>query len=465
MANRAFDVIVVGAGTAGLPAAICAADRGLRVGLVEAAGVVGGTLHLSTASISAAGTSIQARHGVVDSAELHYDDCMRINRGTGDAKLLAAWTQGAAEMIEWLLSIGWSCDPDAPVLAPEHDLYAIPRTYRSTDQGFGLIDAFKRQLDRGRQQGNIELLLNTRMRSLVHKDGAVGGIVVERDSGLVELNARAVILTTGGYTASERHWRDIHGMAPLRYFRPTVLGDGLEAVSDIGGYYRFSEHVLPTFGGTRDIDSPDFAWIYTVILPSIRPPWEIYVNASGERFMAEDEPSIDARERALMKQPEWFFWCIFDQAIHEQSPKFFRWSDGQVAELFARGGDYVIADTLEELAAKCAMPPNALFATVANYNRGQAAGQDSFGRRAMPLPISGGPYYAVKHYGISICSAAGLAVNADLAPVRQDGSPIDGLYAAGEVIGVGFLGNAFLSGSIVSAAVTFGRQLGQRVLA
>ncbi|MFD2134859.1 FAD-dependent oxidoreductase [Novosphingobium resinovorum] len=113
-----YDVIVVGAGTAGIPAALGAVERGLKVALVEAAADIGGTLHLSSASISAGGTDLQRRAGIADSAGDHFADALRINHGTGDHVLLRKWTEEAGPMVDWLESIGWTCMDGVPTSPP-----------------------------------------------------------------------------------------------------------------------------------------------------------------------------------------------------------------------------------------------------------------------------------------------------------------------------------------------------------
>ncbi len=464
--DNQFDVIVVGAGTAGIPAALGAAERGLRVALVEAAGDIGGTLLLSSASISAAGTSIQARAGVADDAETHFRDCLRINHGTGDHQLLRRWVDEAPAMIEWLLSIGWTCTPDEPTFAPEHDLYNIARTYRSSNQGITLIDAYRPQVARAVAEHGLDLRLNTRFTGFLTEGDRVTGITAHQGGQDIELSAKAVIVTTGGFSGSARHWQDLHGVVPLRYHIDTVVGDAIDAVRRIGGALWFEDYVLPAFGATRDIGSPASAWIHSFVLPSMRAPWEAYINQKGERFMPEDEPSIDARERAVMAQPEWSFWAVYDQTIRDEAPPLFRWEPGKLEAMFAGPDeDYVVADTLAELAAKTGMPPEALKRTIDLYNRGQKAGSDMLRRQHLPRSIENGPFYAVRHYGCSISSYPGIRVNEKLQARRPDGSVIEGLYGAGEVIGIGFLGHGFLSGSIVSSAVTFGRALGREVLA
>lgn len=97
-----YDLIVIGAGTAGIPAAIFAAARGARVLMLDAANDIGGTLHLSTGQMSAAGTKLQASLGIVDSAQAHFDDVMRISKGTADPELVRLAVDNAATSFDWL---------------------------------------------------------------------------------------------------------------------------------------------------------------------------------------------------------------------------------------------------------------------------------------------------------------------------------------------------------------------------
>lgn len=473
---KQYDVIIVGAGTAGIPAALEAGARGLSVALVEASQDIGGTMHLSTASISAAGTSIQTRQGIEDSPDAHYADYLRINHGTGHAPLVRKWMDEAANMIEWLISLGWAAREDQAMLAPEHDLYSIARTYRSVDMGEGVIRAFRGALDKALADGaKIELMLETRFTQLIEAGGEVSGIKISRTAGTGdgaetsaaedELYAKAVILTTGGFTGSAEKWQEFHDINPLRYGLPTSQGIAIDAVRAIGGTTWFDDYCLPAFGGTRDIGGPPASWIHSFMLPAIRQPWEIYVNLDGQRFMAEDEPQIFNRELAIRGQREWGFWVVYDQGIRENAPPLFRMTaDEQDAKFAGADEDYVRAETLPELAEKMGVPASALRHNIELYNQGQAAGSDMLGRRHLPAPIMKAPFYAVRHFGFTISSYPGVRVNEDLAVVKADGTPFKGLYAAGEAIGIGFLGLGFLSGSIVSSAITFGRMLGQQVL-
>ena len=110
--NPHYDVIIVGAGTAGIPVAIFAARRGGRVLLLDAAPRIGGTLFLSTGQMSAAGTQLQQAKGIEDSAELHFDDVMRISQNTADAELVRLAVNEAAPTFDWLMEGGFEPFPE-----------------------------------------------------------------------------------------------------------------------------------------------------------------------------------------------------------------------------------------------------------------------------------------------------------------------------------------------------------------
>jgi fumarate reductase flavoprotein subunit len=123
------------------------------------------------------------------------------------------------------------------------------------------------------------------------------------------------------------------------------------------------------------------------------------------------------------------------------------------------------AATIEQLAAKAGVNAAGLAATVADYNRAQAGGQDAFGRKHMPLPIAKAPFYAIQLQSWNLTSYAGVAADGQLRVVRRDGTPIPGLYAAGEALGVGTtMGKAVCGGMAVTPALALGRLLGHQIL-
>ena len=124
-----WDVIIAGAGTVGVPAAIFAARRGARVLVLEAAPEIGGTLHLSAGQMSAAGTKAQASLGIEDSPDLHFEDVMRISKGTADKELVRLAVDNAAATYDWLTDSGFEPLPEHPVLGLAHEPYSERRYY------------------------------------------------------------------------------------------------------------------------------------------------------------------------------------------------------------------------------------------------------------------------------------------------------------------------------------------------
>ena len=122
------------------------------------------------------------------------------------------------------------------------------------------------------------------------------------------------------------------------------------------------------------------------------------------------------------------------------------------------------ADDLATLARNCGIDPDGLQRTVADFNRGVARGKDALGRVHLPKPIVKPPFYAIRHQGHSTTATVGIAVDDRLRVIRQDGTPIPNLYAAGELLGAGQTqGRSFVGGMMVTPALSFGRILGERL--
>ena len=235
-----------------------------------------------------------------------------------------------------------------------------------------------------------------------------------------------------------------------------------------GGFTRGKENYI--CGSPRimaSADEPAVPDTRFILYPERRAPWEIQVNVQGERYVAEDNPSVDEREHALVQQPDMRTWLIFDQAIFDSAPIGIEgWEKSDLAAAFESHPMFFNAPTLEELAAKSGLDGKGLMATVERYNRAQAGGSDpDFGRAHMPLPIKQAPFYAIRQQGFSITSTVGIGVDAQLRVIRQDGSAIPGLYAAGEILGSGqLMGKAAVGGMMVTPALTFGRLLGESLI-
>ncbi len=468
--SEKWDVIVVGAGTTGLPAATTAAERGGRVLLVEAADKLGGTLLVSSGQMSAAGTRLQAEKGIEDSPQRHLEEAIRISRGTIDPVLARLSIFNAAEAFDWLMERGFDIQDQCPSVESAHERYEVPRYYWGNDFGRSVLDVLEPAMREQEAQGRIKVLTGTRVIGLLQgRQGVVTGVeLVDGEGREASLAGKNVVLASGGYAANPRMFRRLCGRRLyVNAAYEFAQGDGYDLAVAVGGYLRGREKYLSNFGWLlEDGPFPKAVLGRVNTYPESRPPWEIYVNAHGQRFVREDEPSVDAREHALLEQPELRYWIIFDDRIFREAPPMvFEWSREQMAESFNAREAFRKADRLEALAQAIGVPGDALAKTVGEFNAGVAAGSDGMGRSHMPAAIEKPPFYAIRQQGGSISSSVGVAVNDRLQVLRPGGEAIPGLYAAGEILGSGQLqGNAFVGGMMVMPSIVFGRLLGQRLL-
>ena len=190
------DVVVVGAGPAGLALAVHAADRGLRVTLLEAASDVGGALHWSGGHLSAAGTRRQRERGIHDDVQSHYDDVWRISRGTVRPELTRRAVTEAVPTVEWLDDLGMDYDEDTPRIVHGHEQYSTPRTVHGTRMALGILDVLRDELDRVVGAGLVDVRRDSPVSSLLVEKGAVVGVAVK---GGGEHRGATTVLATGGF--------------------------------------------------------------------------------------------------------------------------------------------------------------------------------------------------------------------------------------------------------------------------
>lgn len=463
----ACDLIVVGGGSAGLPAAIFAARRGARVLLVDHADKLGGSLWVATGQMSAAGTRLQRERGIVDSAQLHYEDVMRISRGTANPGLVRRAVDHAAATFDWLMDEGFRPLPDHPVTGYGHEPYRQPRYYWGAEGGLTIKDVLVPLVERLASEGRIDVRLQHEVTELLTDPaGVVTGVRIRKPNGSNHsVHAQAVLLTCGGYAGDPETFAALSGVrhfnaSPYRWCR----GAGLRLGESVGGYSRGAENLFVNFGTLFDTDDFPAKPVGRIEhFPERRRPWEIYVNSAGARFVREDIESVAAREMALFHQPGWRYWIIFDHRILTEAPPIVvGWTPEEMIAAFDRGGPtFVSAGSLDELGSKCGIDPAVLAASVAGYNYGVQTGNDFFGRQHRPLEIKEAPLHAIRMQASAISSTIGLAVDDDLRVIRRDGSVIPNLYAAGEILGSSqTMGKAACGGMMVTPAITFGRLLG-----
>lgn len=468
--NDEVDVLVVGAGAAGLCVAIEAARAGMRVSIVEATDAVGGTLRVSAGHLSAAGTRLQARHGIDDHPDLHFADILDFGGGRADPDLVRLAVDEAPKTIDWLDDQGFPFADEVPAIYGGHRPYSRPRTYWGRDRGLSILEFLQRQLDEQLAGGRITLHLGTRMGSLLTEGGVVVGVETTARPGDETRGIRAgtTVLACGGYGSNPALFAELTPGAPrlVSNAMPASQGDGLIAARDLGAALRGGDLHTPRLGLLET--APGRADMWTAMLeltPGSRDVCEIWVNADGERFVAEDGTDVTLLEHAVLRQPGAEFWVVLDSAgLARMGSPVRQWDvDRFIAEATPDGPIHV-ADTLAALAGRAGVDPGRLTRSVSRYNATTVSGSDRYGRVRFGDPLERPPFYAVRTPAALLCSFAGVAVDPRFRVTGANGVSIEGLYAVGEVLGMGATsGAAFCGGMSLTPALSFGRLLGRRL--
>jgi fumarate reductase flavoprotein subunit len=464
-------LVVIGAGMAGLPCAIRAADAGAHVTLIESADDVGGKLPRSSGQISAAGTRLQAEKGIVDSPDDHFSDVMRICHEMADPDVVRLAVDHAAATVDWLQDIGVPFPTDHPVISYNHDVYRTRRYQWPVEKGKSILAALRPLLAAHIDAGRIDLQLNTAMTA-IDRDagGTVTGIGVRGPGDAAQtLQADAYVLTCGGYTNDPALFRELTPQKPVFAARiPISSGKAMRVAQAAGLQIDGGDRYMGMLGGVlMDPGDPLSVTFALNTVPQDRPPWEIWVNLSGERFTREDHPSATHREHAVNAQDNLTFFIVFDEGIRQNAPLITATKEAALKQLIGANPSYMQGETVAELAQKMDVAPERLANTIDHYNQVVAMAHDTaFGRESLPRAINTPPYYAIQSVAFAMPSPAGVAVDADLHARDTEGRVVPNLFAAGEFIGnTRVMGNAYVSGMGVGPTVTFGRLLGERLAA
>ncbi|BCO60186.1 MULTISPECIES: FAD-dependent oxidoreductase [Mycobacterium avium complex (MAC)] len=441
-----FDVIVIGAGGAGIAAAATAAEGGASVLIIEAASQPGGATALAGGSFMAAGTAQQAQVGYpADSADALFDHYLTFNRWHVAPAVVRRFCDAALPTFEWLQQLGAQFLPDALYRAARE---TAPRTHRVAGGGQTYIDI----LHRAASHHGADFAFGKRVDGL-HQ---VGDSYLVR-AGDDEVSAAAVVVATGGFGANteliSKYLPAAHGDPVWSPAPPTCRGDALALVAGAATGGINHGEVLLTSGLVHEIEP-------------FTPPWLMMVGGDGRRFIDESAPYAVLAPLAIAHGP---CWVILDDALvrsAKPNPSA-TWGAGTWTAdiLLAAAADQRIltAPTVEQLAVAAGLPAPALTGTVHRYNVSCAGGRDTEFLKPVGLrPITEPPFYAVKLApAVVVVTGYGLHIDPDGRVLNEvDGGPMPGLYAAGEVTG-NVLGPQYLGGgNAISSALIFGRIAG-----
>ena len=482
------DVVVVGAGGAGMTAAITAAAEGKSVVILESQSMVGGNSVRATGGMNAGKTVYQDENelgesagvektlktaaekyadnetitalaktvseqwaayqanptGYFDSVELMELDTMIGGKGINDPELVETLCANSADAIDWLDEHGITLHNVSSFGGAS--VKRIHRPVNAEGKTVSVGSYMIPLLEENCKKAGVQILLNTTANEiLTDANGAAAGIKATGSTGeTVTVNAKAVVLTTGGFGANLD--MVVKYKPELKGFMTTnaagIQGQGIEMAQAIGA-------------ATVDMDQIQIhptveANTAALITEGLRGDGAILINEEGQRFI-DEVGTRDVVSAAEIAQTGSYSWLVVDQAMVDAS---------SVIQGYIKKGYTVTGETYEELGKAMGVDETAFAETMNTWNGYVEAKNDpDFGRTSFANPLNTAPYYAIKVTAGVHHTMGGLKINTNTEVLKADGSVIPGLFAAGEVTG-GVHGANRLGGNAVADFTVFGRIAG-----
>ena len=483
--TQTADLVIVGAGGGGMGTALEAIDHGAeKVIILEMTSKTGGALNFTGGTMSAACTVVQEEDGIEDNLQSYVDDIIRIGSDFGgepNPAMIEAYVKENVDVFQWFWDNGLSeytfqTDKDGhrAILAPEHPLYSIPRSYKPKAMDPENYRAPAHEiLDKAlKAESKIEVVYNTQGIQLVpNEEGQVLTVIGKHlDTGKNTRydSKKGIVVATGGYAANDKLRGEFtaFGGSYITGSPASADGNGLRMMQEVGAQLNHMGYI-PTFPmGLETPGQPGFGSIASTYT------WKvggICINKEGNRFMNETEFNNSIREMALEEQTDALQYDVFTNetldALKANNASYM-W-DAKFAEEGQPGYSQVVtASSPEELAEKLGVPVENLVKTVEDYNAAvESKTEDSFGRKfdgtVTPFNLAvnqleGETWYAVPLHALCILTLGGVTTNVDCQVLDQADNVIPGLYAVGEVVG-GVWGKFGSGGCGVMGPVAFGR--------
>ena len=482
------DVVVVGAGGAGMTAAITAAAEGKTVVILESQSMVGGNSVRATGGMNAGKTVYQDENefgesagvektlktaaekyadnetitalaktvseqwaayqanptGYFDSVELMELDTMIGGKGINDPELVETLCANSADAIDWLDEHGITLHNVSSFGGAS--VKRIHRPVNAEGKTVSVGSYMIPLLQENCEKAGVKMMLDTTATEiLTDANGAAVGVKATGASGeTVTVNAKAVVLATGGFGANldmvVKYKPELKGFMTTN--APGIQGQGIEMAQAIGA-------------ATVDMDQIQIhptveANTAALITEGLRGDGAILINEEGQRFI-DEVGTRDVVSAAEIAQTGSYSWLVVDQAMADAS---------SVIQGYIKKGYTVTGTTYEELGKAMGVDAAAFAETMDKWNGYVEAKNDpDFGRTSFANPLNTAPYYAVKVTAGVHHTMGGLKINANTEVLNEKGEVIPGLFAAGEVTG-GVHGANRLGGNAVADFTVFGRIAG-----
>ncbi len=458
---RTCDVVVCGGGS-GLIAAVKAAQLGKKVILLEKAARVGGNTDIAHGFFPIY-SKLHAEQGIEDVREEAIRTMAARTGGVIGEELMRTAIDGCTEFFDWLLEFPGTREcfsveklgekrEAGPVFGPavvhfKHRISTLLSKDPSIGPGWAGTFVKKAMLDAiPAQKLDVELLLRHEAKHLLtDSDGKIAGIVACDPGGETEIRCKAVILATGGFGSSDEKlekYADFFAVdRPVtRFSVPSDTGDAIDMLQELGVQPRPERMFISLFGPAHH---PYSYSLYRLI----EEPSNLSVDLNGNRWQDESGGLFTGRIN-IAGHPQECTWNIFtqsnidaifrtflsDPSLSDEYDCYTCYQEDLDREAAYRKPPVVKANTLTELAKKLDMDPEVLTKTVTDYNRFCEEKRDEqFGKNPRFLiPRDVGPFYAIWAQRFSECAMGGLMVDANCRVLRNDDTPIPGLYGVGD---------------------------------
>ncbi len=459
------DIVIVGAGPAGMTAGIYAAEGGADVLVLEKMSTVGGAGAISSGATNSYGSEFAKEKGIEDSAEQLKEDMTTAGHGYNQEDLVDLFIENTGETFDWLVDLGVEYSDPTP--SEEH---SVNRVFLATGSGVSITNAIEKRCE----EAGVEIMLETKATELITEDGKVVGVKAEGSNGTTyEIYADSVVLATGGYGANSDLLTDSLAATPY-YGAACSTGDGHLMAQAVGAELVHMDFGKVYPGGWEYEDGKaKISLGYTLL--AVQQEGAIIVNSEGVRTFREGGLNYEFKN-AIKSDKNNVNYLVLDAAAFDvwktavnSKQRGNLGSEEDIENAIAANGTSkpVIyhADTLEEVAALAGMDGETLKSTVERWNMFVENGVDEdFGRTTLSRKIGDGPYYLIAEKTRFATTLGGVVINTNFEVHTASGDVIPGLYAIGEIT-YGVNGDDTIQGTPLTWAISSGRLVGQQLTA
>lgn len=490
MKNLKADIVVVGAGTAGLPAAITAAEKGASVILLEKRGTTGGTANRAN-MVFAVESRLQRQSSPFLSKEKAFRDHMDWTHWRVDSRLVKAFYDKSASTIDWLEGMGLEFEIRELTAGGYNTPHIVKAPQTSSAENVNITMGTCAHMihiltERAKELG-VQIYLRTPVRKLIKKGRRVTGVLAEDVSKEeIRISAGAVIICTGGFSDNSGMIKEFCGYEQGKdLFIIKVLGlkgDGIRIAWEAGAapsdmHLALMHHLPPPCQGPGGT-APE--------LRAFSRPSNIMVNLQGQRFIPEDlGGGHQSVANAISQQKNRAAFMIFDSDIKKyydaqdlsfvtskglERPLVFPHDnlDDNIRAVQEKGYKYLfIADSVEDLCAQTGIDLEGLKETLDEYNKACKSGRDELFNKSSEYlrPVKKSPFYAARFFPGAYGTVGGIRINHKTEALTNDYTPIPGLYAAGsDANAIYDTTYVPLAGNYMGFAVNTGRMAGENAV-